>query len=210
MAIDVANVASVDVEPGTLPETMAAWVIRQEREGQPMDAFQVEEIEVPEPGAFEVIVRVMAAGVNFNNVWAAQGNPVSVFGYGDHPEYGHHIGGSDASGIVWKVGPGVTRWKAGDEVVIHCNQTSYEDPGARGFINRNEFTGMMRTGNETPEEEKERFKVSRSFAKRVKEILGDSPDIVFEHVGKATFPTSVFTVKTFGKVIICGATSGYN
>ena len=63
---------------------MAAWVIRQEREGEPTDAFQVEEIEVPEPGAFEVIVRVMAAGVNFNNVWAALGKPVSVFGYGDH------------------------------------------------------------------------------------------------------------------------------
>ena len=42
--------------------------------------------------------------------------------YGDHPEYGHHIGGSDASGIVWKVGEGVTRWKPGDEVVIHCNR----------------------------------------------------------------------------------------
>ena len=59
----------------------------------------------------------MAAGVNYNNVWAALGEPVSVMRYGDHPEYGHHIGGSDASGIVWKVGPGVTRWKPGDEVV---------------------------------------------------------------------------------------------
>src|SRR5256714_7411878 len=132
-AIDVTNVASLDVEPGTLPDTMAAWVIRQEREGQPSDAFQLEEIEVPEPGAFEVIVRVMAAGVNYNNVWAALGKPVSVFGYGDHPEYGHHIGGSDASGVVWKVGPGVTRWKAGDEVVIHCNQASYEDPEVHGL-----------------------------------------------------------------------------
>src|SRR5213083_887639 len=133
MAIDVANVASVDTEPGTLPETMAAWVIRQEREGEPEQAFQIEEIEVPEPGAFEVIVRVMAAGVNFNNVWAALGKPVSVFSYGDHPQYGHHIGGSDASGIVWKVGAGVTRWKPGDEVVIHCNQTSYEDPEVHGL-----------------------------------------------------------------------------
>ena len=78
-------------------------------------------------------MRVMAAGVNFNNVWAALGKPVSVFGYGDHPEYGHHIGGSDASGVVWKVGPGVTRWKAGDEVVVHCNQTSYEDPEVHGL-----------------------------------------------------------------------------
>ena len=77
--VDLTNVSEVDVEPGTLPETMAAWVIRQEREGEPTDAFQLEEIEVPEPGAFEVIVRVMAAGVNYNNVWAALGEPVSVF-----------------------------------------------------------------------------------------------------------------------------------
>ena len=35
----------------------------------------------------------MAAGVNYNNVWAALGKPVSVMGYGDHPGYGHHIGG---------------------------------------------------------------------------------------------------------------------
>jgi crotonyl-CoA carboxylase/reductase len=77
------------------------------------------------------------------------------------------------------------------------------------YINRNEFAGMMRKGGETPEEDKARFKVSRAFSNRVAEILGDAPDIVFEHVGKATFPTSVLTVKPFGKVVICGATSGY-
>ncbi len=131
--VDLTNVTEVSTEPGTLPETMSAWVIREEREGEPIDAFQLEEIEVPEPGAFEVIVRVMAAGVNFNNVWAALGQPVSVMKYGDHPEFGHHIGGSDASGVVWKVGPGVTRWAPGDEVVIHCNQTSYEDPEVHGL-----------------------------------------------------------------------------
>ena len=52
--------------------------------------------------------------------------------------------------------------------------------------------------------------MSRAFGKRVKEILGDSPDIVFEHVGQATFPTSVFVVKPFGKVVICAGTTGYN
>jgi len=324
VAVDAAQVSRLDADPGALPEKMAAWVIRQDREGEPVDAFRLEEIEVPEPGAFEVIVRVMAAGVNFNNVWAALGKPVSVFGYGDHPEWGHHIGGSDASGIVWKVGPGVTSWKPGDEVVIHCNQASYEDVevhgldplaapsqriwgyettwgsfaqftkvqaqqllpkprnlswvessaygltyftayrmlidqcdvhagdnvlvwgaagglgvfatqlcaasganavgivsspekgelvkelGAVDYIDRREFSGMMRRGGESQEEEKERFAVSRRFAKRVKEILGDAPDIVFEHVGQATFPTSVFVVKPFGKVVICGATSGYD
>ncbi len=323
MAVDVSQVATVATEPGTLPETMTAWVIREERFGEPVDAFQVEQIETPAPGAFEVVVRVMAAGVNFNNVWAALGEPVSVMKYGDHPQYGHHIGGSDASGIVWKVGEGVTRWQPGDEVVIHCNQASYEDPevhgldplaapsqqiwgyettwgsfaqfckvqaqqllpkpahlsweeaasygltyftayrmlmdqaklqpghrvlvwgaagglgvfatqlckiagaqsvgvvsssdkgelvkqlGAVDYIDRNEFTGMMRKGGETPEEDKARFKESRRFCKAVEEKLGGAPDIVFEHVGKATFPTSVLCVKPFGKVVICGATSGF-
>jgi crotonyl-CoA carboxylase/reductase len=318
------DVTEIDAEPGTLPKTMTAWVIREEREGEPRDAFQLEEIEVPEPGAFEVIVRVMAAGVNYNNVWAALGQPVGVWRYGDHPEFGHHIGGSDASGVVWKVGEGVTKWQPGDEVIIHCNQASYEDVevhgldpmaapsqkiwgyettwgsfaqftkvqaqqlipkpqnltweeaasyglvyftayrmlidqcdlqaghrvliwgaagglgvfatqlckitgaesvgvvsseekgklveqlGATGWIDRNEYAGMMRKGGETPEEEKARFKESRRFSKAVAEILGGPPDIVFEHVGQATFPTSVLAVKPFGKVVICAGTTGYN
>jgi len=320
VAVDTSRVAQVDVEPGELPATMAAWVIREERFGEPLDAFQLEEMPVPEPGAFEVIVRVMAAGVNFNNVWAALGKPVSVFRYRQED---HHIGGSDASGIVWKVGEGVTRWKPGDEVVIHCNQASYEDVevhgldplaapsqqiwgyettwgsfaqfckvqaqqllrkpghlsweeaasygltfftayrmlidqvelqaghrvlvwgaagglgvfatqlcrltgadcvgvvssdakgelcrslGAVATIDRNEFAGMMRRGDETPDEERAREKEARRFSKYVRELLGGAPDIVFEHVGRATFPTSVLTVKPFGKVVICGATSGY-
>src|SRR5207248_8208082 len=49
--------------------------------------------------------------------------------------------------------------------------------GAKGFINRNEFAGMMRKGGESKEEEKERLGDSRAFAKRVKEILGDAAAI---------------------------------
>ncbi len=83
--------------------------------------------------------------------------------------------------------------------------------GAVDYINRSEFGEMMRTPENLADKaaDKERFKASRGFAKRVKEILGDAPDIVFEHVGQATFPTSVYTVKPFGKVVICGATSGF-
>ena len=42
--------ADLEVEPGTLPATMDAWVIREERQGEPKDAFQLERIEVPDPG----------------------------------------------------------------------------------------------------------------------------------------------------------------
>jgi crotonyl-CoA carboxylase/reductase len=81
--------------------------------------------------------------------------------------------------------------------------------GATGSIDRNDYAGMMRRGGEDAEQERARFRESRRFCKAVEEVLGGPPDIVFEHVGKATFPTSVLVVKPFGKVVICGATSGY-
>ena len=49
LAVEIADVSKLDVEPGELPEKMAAWVIRQEREGEPKDAMRVEEIDVPSP-----------------------------------------------------------------------------------------------------------------------------------------------------------------
>ena len=109
---------------------MRAWVIRPDRLGEPRDAMRLETVATPAPGPGEVVVRVMAAGVNYNNVWACLGQPVEVFRYtGDD----FHIGGSDASGIVAAVGPGVTRWKPGDEVVVHCNQSCGECPECNGL-----------------------------------------------------------------------------
>ena len=71
----------------------------------------------------------MAAGVNYNGVWAALGTPISVFDVHKQP---FHVAGSDASGIVWAVGAKVTRWKVGDEVVIHCNQDDGDDEECNG------------------------------------------------------------------------------
>ncbi|MCB1215054.1 MAG: crotonyl-CoA carboxylase/reductase [Deltaproteobacteria bacterium] len=113
-------------ELGFVPKKMHAQLIRPERFGEPTKAFQSEVIEVPELGPKDVLVYVMAAGINYNNVWAALGIPVNVIAArnkaGEPEEF--HIGGSDASGIVWKVGSEVTNVKVGDEVVVHCGQWS--------------------------------------------------------------------------------------
>ena len=63
---------------GEVPEQMYAQVIRRERFGEPSKAFQIEQVPVPEIGPNEVLVHVMAAGINYNNVWAALGSPVDV------------------------------------------------------------------------------------------------------------------------------------
>lgn len=107
---------------GAVPEKMHAWLIRPERFGEPMQAFQKEVVPVPTLADDEVLVYVMAAGVNYNNVWASLGTPVDVIAArnkaGEREAF--HIGGSDASGIVYKVGQNVRNFKVGDEVVIHC------------------------------------------------------------------------------------------
>ena len=114
---------------GHVPSQMYAWAIRRARHGNPDTAMQVEVVETPAIDSNEVLVLVMAAGVNYNGVWAALGQPISPFdGHGE----AYHIAGSDASGIVWKVGDKVKRWKVGDEVVIHCNQDDGDDEECNG------------------------------------------------------------------------------
>jgi len=114
---------------GHVPAQMYAWAIRRERHGDPDKAMLLEVVNTPEIDAHEVLVLVMAAGVNYNGVWAALGTPISPFdGHGEP----FHIAGSDASGIVWKVGDKVSRWKVGDEVVIHCNQDDGDDEECNG------------------------------------------------------------------------------
>ncbi|MBI2963714.1 MAG: crotonyl-CoA carboxylase/reductase [Deltaproteobacteria bacterium] len=109
---------------------MYAQVIRQDRFGVPTKAFQIEKIGVPDLEPDEVLVYVMAAGINYNNVWAALGIPVDVVKArqraGEKEDF--HIGGSDASGIVYKVGADVKNLKVGDHVVVHCGMWDRDCP----------------------------------------------------------------------------------
>ncbi|MDJ0638253.1 MAG: crotonyl-CoA carboxylase/reductase [Paracoccaceae bacterium] len=114
---------------GHLPEKMHAWAIRRERHGDPDKSFALEVVDVKKPDSHEVVVLVMAAGVNYNGVWAGKGVPISPF---DVHGAEYHIAGSDASGIVWAVGDKVKTWKVGDEVVIHCNQDDGDDEECNG------------------------------------------------------------------------------
>jgi crotonyl-CoA reductase len=71
-------------------------------------------------------------------VWTSIFEPLSTFGFlerfGRESDFGarhdlpYHIVGSDAAGVVVRTGPGVTRWKPGDRVTIHCNYVDMEGP----------------------------------------------------------------------------------
>lgn len=124
--------------PGDVLKKMLAQVIRENLLGDPLDAYRVEEIDVSAPEADEVLVRVMAAGVNYSGVFAATGKPVNIFCLrrrrGDSGDF--HIAGSDASGVVWATGEDVKDLRVGDEVVLHCGVWDDSCPLVRGGATR--------------------------------------------------------------------------
>jgi crotonyl-CoA carboxylase/reductase len=115
---------------GEVPAQMHAMAVRPDRYGDPKDAIRDEVLDVPELGPHDALVAVMAAGVNFNNVWAARGIPVDVTKtqakWGEPTDF--HIVGSDASGIVYAVGDQVTNVQVGDHVIVHAGQWDPDDP----------------------------------------------------------------------------------
>src|SRR5574342_413192 len=115
MARDIYALGEIP-ELGVVPARMHAQLIRPERFGEPKDAFRIAQIPVPGIGSREVLVYVMAAGVNYNNVWAALGVPTDVIKprnkQGEQRQF--PSGGSDASWIVWSVSNDVHHTRVGD------------------------------------------------------------------------------------------------
>lgn len=89
--------------------TMTAAVLRQHGD---RDAIQLEQVPIPEPGPGEVRLRVQACALNWLDVAVRMG-----------PKFGAIplplIGGADIAGVVEALGPGVTDWQEGNEVVVY-------------------------------------------------------------------------------------------
>jgi len=49
----------------------------------------------------------------------------------------------------------------------------------------------------------------RRFGKQIRSLIGDDPDIIFEHPGRQTMGASVFAAKRGGTIVTCAATSGF-
>ncbi len=131
-----------------IPEAFRGMVVRKDEarmfEGldsadkDPRRSLHLDEVPVPEMAAGEALVAVMASAINYNTVWTSIFEPLPTFGFLER--YGrtsplakrhdlpYHVVGSDLAGVVLRVGPGVHRWKPGDEVVAHCLSVELEHP----------------------------------------------------------------------------------
>src|SRR6266513_5529311 len=106
----------------------------------PRKSIHVEEFPLPEIAPDEAYVAVMASAINFNTVWSSIFEPLPTFGFlkrlgresywGKRHDQPFHVIGSDASGVVLRVGSAVRNWKPGDTVTVHCNYVDDQDPSA--------------------------------------------------------------------------------
>jgi NADPH:quinone reductase-like Zn-dependent oxidoreductase len=77
--------------------------------------LKIKDIDDPKPKPDEVVFKVKAAALNYNDIWGMRGQPVAV----PLP----HVSGSDAAGEVIALGEDVTNFKVGDRVVSHSNMS---------------------------------------------------------------------------------------
>ena len=84
--------------------------------------------------------------------------------------------------------------------------------GAAGTLNRKDFPGLAYTPNETPDQKRARLEAAKAFGKAFMKAADTNrgPDVVFEHPGQETFPTSVFLAARMGRIVICAATTGFD
>ena len=133
-----------------IPESYrAVHVLRSEQEmwagvasadKDPRRSLHVGDVPTPELAPDEVYLAVMASSINFNTVWSSIFEPISTFGSLDRlaresewaarHKQDYQVVGSDASGVVLRVGSAVRAWKPGDRVTVHCNHVDDQDPSS--------------------------------------------------------------------------------
>ncbi|WP_158735510.1 quinone oxidoreductase [Alteribacillus sp. YIM 98480] len=74
------------------------------------EVLELVELENPDPGENQVVIKINAIGVNYADTARREGQYVT-----DVPL--PHVPGSEVAGVIQKTGPGVTRFKEGDRVV---------------------------------------------------------------------------------------------
>ena len=145
-----AGASGEEIDALPIPESYRAAIVLEQEVGlfegltsaekDPRRSLHVQDVSVPELAPDEAYVAVMASAINFNTVWTSIFEPLPTFGFlkrlgkesvwGARHDLPYHVVGSDAAGVVVRVGSAVRTWKPGDRVVVHCNYVDDQDPSA--------------------------------------------------------------------------------
>jgi crotonyl-CoA reductase len=130
------------------PSYLAAHLVRDDEQmfGDVGDkdvrrSLRVGEVPMPALAPDEVLLAVMASAINYNTVWSAMFEPIPTFrflerlgrngGWDARHDLPHHVVGSDACGVVVRMGDAVRRWSVGDRVVVYPCAIDYQDPASQ-------------------------------------------------------------------------------
>ncbi|GGN62861.1 crotonyl-CoA reductase [Streptomyces albiflavescens] len=142
----VAGATAAELEHLPLPDRFTAAHLRSDDVGgftgvadkDVRKTIHIGSVPMPELAPDEVLVAVMASGINYNTVWSAMFVPIPTFTFLRHfgrqdrwsgrHDQPFHVIGSDAAGVVVRTGAGVRRWRTGDHVVVSPAYVDEEEP----------------------------------------------------------------------------------
>jgi alcohol dehydrogenase len=252
---------------------MKAAVFREYSQ-DPLKVVKIDDVDTPKIKPNEVMIKVEAAGFNYNDLWAIWGDPVKV----PLP----HISGSDVAGTVVEAGNEVTKLKVGDRVVSHSNMScrvcdmctsgreyncnerliwgfqtgplwggfcqythlpevnvakipdsvSYEAAAAVSMVGMTAWHMLVGRAKIIPGQTvlvmggtsgvgMAGIQIAKLYGCDVIATAGNkekmdkcielgAEHVVFEHIGKSTFPQEVGLLKMGGTLVATGATTGYD
>ncbi|MFC6734147.1 zinc-binding dehydrogenase [Haladaptatus sp. DYSN1] len=144
-----------------IPDYQFAWGITGDEDGEPehgepLDDGAEKEIIVPveDPGPNEALLYMLTSEVNYNDVWAVTGIPVSTF---QQHESDWHITGSGGLALVVETGEGLDeqgRIEVGDMVNVYAGQFDALSPKAGRDPMFSDFTIQ---GYQTPDGSHQQF-----------------------------------------------------
>src|SRR5207253_1088985 len=170
---------------GTMAIT--ARIVRAHKTGGP-EVMQIDEVQLPSPGAGQALVRIEAAGVNFIDIYQRSGQyplpmPLAM--------------GVEGAGVVEQVGPGVTEVRVGQRVAWWTN--------VGGTVGSEEKAQLARKAGA----EEVIVYTRTDFEPEVKRLTGGAgASVVYDSVGKDTFDRGLKCLRRRGMMVLFGQSSG--
>jgi len=185
-----------------MPRYQYAWAAVRDPEtgqathGDPHDEEREVVIGVATPGPTEALVYLLASEVNYNDIWAITGIPVSPF---DTHDEDVHVTGSGGVGLIAALGSEVRaegRLRVGDLVTVYSGQSDLLSPLAgRDPM----YAGFHIQGYETPDGSHMQFLLVQG-----PQLFPLPPDVTIEAAGSyilnlGTVVRALFTVLGIGR-----------